>query len=273
MSRKFKVGDRVIVNGSYDGKFFNEDTGTVIDIGAKTCSIEFDRNIHGHSQWGLGKVGYCWRVPFDMVKPLFKVGDKVRIRQWDDMATEFGLGSLDSINCKCCFTNGMKPLCGEIATISEIYGDEGNLITLNFNTKSKDTRWNYSIDMIEPCDEEKIVIYRTGNKVVAKDTITGKECYSRCHPDDEFDFNIGAKLAFDRLVGNVEPKPKYYNGKVVCVDLCGCNHGDYTVGKVYDIVDGVLINDRGHFIGSGWYIKSFEDFCDFSCSKFIEVVE
>ena len=31
--------------------------------------------------------------------------------------------------------------------------------------------------------------------------MTGEKAVAKCHPDDEFDFNIGAKLAFERLMG------------------------------------------------------------------------
>lgn len=46
---------------------------------------------------------------------------------------------------------------------------------------------------------EKITIYRDGDSVVAIDMRNGHKGVARCHPDDEFDFDIGAKLAFDRL--------------------------------------------------------------------------
>lgn len=50
-------------------------------------------------------------------EPKFKVGELVRIRQWDDMEKEFGLTMLGSIRCRCCFADGMKPLCGKYAEI------------------------------------------------------------------------------------------------------------------------------------------------------------
>lgn len=65
-------------------------------------------------------------------------------------------------------------------------------------------------------------------------------------------------------------KPKYYNGKVVCVDLNGCNGAVYTVGKVYTVSDGVLTADRGKRLRLGNPVQSFEDWCKFSGSKFIE---
>lgn len=53
----------------------------------------------------------------------FKVGDTVRIRDWDDMADEFGcLASTGSIQCNGSFTVGMRYLCGlefQIASLVE----------------------------------------------------------------------------------------------------------------------------------------------------------
>ena len=48
---------------------------------------------------------------------------------------------------------------------------------------------------------ECIVIYRKDNKVIALDKTTGKTGIAKCSPEDEFDFGIGAKLAFERLTG------------------------------------------------------------------------
>lgn len=51
-----------------------------------------------------------------------------------------------------------------------------------------------------------IVIYRNGNKVVALDKSTGEKAEANCNPADEFDFRTGAKLAFNRLIGeDVKP--------------------------------------------------------------------
>lgn len=46
-----------------------------------------------------------------------------------------------------------------------------------------------------------IVIYRNDNKVIALDKSTGEKAEAKCNPADEFDFRTGAKLAFNRLMG------------------------------------------------------------------------
>lgn len=53
-------------------------------------------------------------------------------------------------------------------------------------------------------DEEKIVITRKGNKTIAKYYLNGEvmeEGLARCCPEDEFDFETGAKLAVFRMFG------------------------------------------------------------------------
>lgn len=61
-------------------------------------------------------------------------------------------------------------------------------------------------DLVRKAKQETIVIYRNGNKVVALDKSTGEKAEANCNPADEFDFRTGAKLAFNRLMGeDVKP--------------------------------------------------------------------
>lgn len=61
-------------------------------------------------------------------------------------------------------------------------------------------------DLVRKAKQETIVIYRNDNKVVALDKTTGEKAEAKCNPADEFDFRTGAKLAFDRLMGeDVKP--------------------------------------------------------------------
>lgn len=71
----------------------------------------------------------------------FSVGDRVRIRQWDDMANEFGVNPRGSILCKFIFLDSMKFLCGREFIITRISYDgciEGH-----------STLYSISEDMIE----------------------------------------------------------------------------------------------------------------------------
>jgi len=68
--------------------------------------------------------------------------------------------------------------------------------------------WNCAEDALDLVkhQNETIVIYRNDNKVVALDKSTGEKAEANCNPADEFDFRTGAKLAFNRLMGE-DAKP------------------------------------------------------------------
>lgn len=95
--------------------------------------------------------------------------------------------------------------------------------------------------------QEMIVIYRKDNKVVAVDKATGKEGVARCAPDDTFNFETGAKLAFKRLVGEdtaaepVKPKPKFKVGEFVRVVSAKGDYSDkihnFPIGQIVEVVD------------------------------------
>ena len=52
-------------------------------------------------------------------KALVKEGNIIKIRQWDDMESEYGLIGINSINCECAFTDNMRNLCGSEIKINE----------------------------------------------------------------------------------------------------------------------------------------------------------
>lgn len=81
------------------------------------------------------------------------VGEKVRIRQWDDMAEQYGFDDV-SILCGASFVNEMKYLCGKEFTVTAVskigrknrYGDEYCLVS------GCTSRYTISSDMIESID-------------------------------------------------------------------------------------------------------------------------
>lgn len=77
----------------------------------------------------------------------------------------------------------------------------------------------------------------SGSKVVARAS-------AKCSPDDIFDFNIGAKLALDRLYEGYDmtpkPKRKLYNGYVVFTNPSH-EYNELCYGCVtYKVVDGLI---------------------------------
>lgn len=269
------------------------------------------------------------------MKCKFKVGDKVRI-----VKNTGGIRTKDKY-------------ISDIATIGKV--DDHRYFPYTFEP---DNGWVWRDDDLElvACNE-KIVITTDGKTTTATKYCGDGEkvtATARCHADDEFDFNVGAKLAMERLMEMVAPvtyggfkvgdrvnfggingtviciaeecyaddnarigvefdelnvfghhcggisliagkegskatcrwhrpselnhgevvKPKYYNGKVVCVKNTEGNAGAYIVGKIYEFVNGTFKDEYGwHVNNVGNKFKSFEDWNRFSCSKWIEIKE
>ena len=131
-----------------------------------------------------------------MEKHKFKVGDRVKVKK--DIVT---------IN---------RRTVGKCGTVKELLTD--NYCSVEFdefvgghdcNGFAKEGHgWNHAEDALDlvKTQNETIVIYRNDNKVVALDKSTGEKAEAKCNPADEFDFRTGAKLAFNRLMGeDVKP--------------------------------------------------------------------
>lgn len=52
--------------------------------------------------------------------PTYNIGDKVTIRQWDDMESEFGLNESGEIKVPKFFTEPMKQYCGQTLPIVHV---------------------------------------------------------------------------------------------------------------------------------------------------------
>ena len=73
----------------------------------------------------------------------FKVGDKVRVREWDDMKKEFGGDGL-IIPCRCSFVGDMKELCGKVFYVKKV------ITEFSYNLDVKCSVWSFSDDMLYP---------------------------------------------------------------------------------------------------------------------------
>lgn len=67
---------------------------------------------------------------------------------------------------------------------------------------------------------------------------------AKCNPGDTFDFEEGARIAFERLCGRdpFPEKPKAYNGRMICAES---PYPWWTVGKIYEVVDGRITANDG----------------------------
>lgn len=110
-----------------------------------------------------------------------------------------------------------------------------------------------------------IVIYRNDNKVIALDKSTGEKAEAKCNPADEFDFRTGAKLAFNRLMGeDVKPdngvrevKRKAKVGEYVKIVDAKPYLIPYKNGDIFKVIStyksGVEIEKDGTPVTAAWH--------------------
>ena len=175
----------------------------------------------------------------------FKVGDKVKIRQWDDMVKEFGLdddhyGNIDMEYTS--FSKKMKYLCGEIATIKSFNKRCDHYVYLEFHNKvDKPNCWTYTIEMLEPYTPR---VAKVGEYV--KILKTGK--IVKCDHDTEYNF----EKIFGCVGGDcIYLKPEEYEVLDDYIPPLNCKfviledtHG-LTKGKIYEVKNGKFKNDDG----------------------------
>lgn len=110
-----------------------------------------------------------------------------------------------------------------------------------------------------------IVIYRNDNKVIALDKSTGEKAEANCNPADEFDFRTGAKLAFNRLMGeDVKPdngvrevKRKAKVGEYIKIVDAHPYLIPYKNGDIFKVIStskpGVVFEKDGTPVTSAWH--------------------
>lgn len=259
---KFNVGDKVRIRSTRGDGWNSEGemdkwcgkVMTIREIIGCFYSMEEDKLEHNGMGWCWSEDDFVEKIETPKCK--FKVGDYVIGNYNDYWVTNKGwIGRVVQINSNGTFNAKGKSLSGDEWTFEQLDVEHFDLYTKDQPTK--------------------IVITTDGKTTTAKmyrDKSVVKVETTKCHPDDRFDFMVGARVAFDRLVGckKEEPEtPKYYNGKVVCVNNCGFDE-IYTTGKIYQFVDGVLTYDDGD---TTLRMVSFKQWEATSSAKWLEVVE
>lgn len=130
----------------------------------------------------------------------FKIGDKVKVIATDAKAIGAKIGDVGTVKV----IDIGKRLCYGV----EFDKPYSYYHSLNGRCKENHGYW-CNENMLEAVKNKPIVIYNVGLKVIAKDHNTGKTGVARCNPADEFDFRIGARLAFERLTGEEKVKVKF----------------------------------------------------------------
>ena len=87
-----------------------------------------------------------------MTHVFFKTGDRVRVRQWDDMEREYGrIGPGESIKIPFYFTKEMRQYCGVEFVVTDAYRMtfEGERCQ---RVEGLSQRWSFSNEMLEYAD-------------------------------------------------------------------------------------------------------------------------
>ena len=209
----------------------------------------------------------------------FKVGDKVRyltptvggvkslrgltgtIKYVNDMGAEVAFKT----------TNGVKNYA--LANYEMIKVNNAPVTTTPTTPREmandKDNVWAISI-MPAPFDRERTVADLIVNGRIV-DTVT----VSRWHEEDKYDIGMAAYEAIKQMfdikdkkiekVSDNKTTPKWFNGKVVCVKGNMC----FTTGRIYDVVDGALIDNVGDKF---CYFTDVNDMNSRMKAQFIEVI-
>ena len=119
-------------------------------------------------------------------------------------------------------------------------------------------------------DREQTVADLTVNGRIV-DTVT----VSRWHEEDEYDIGVASYEAIKQMfdikdkkiekVSDNKTTPKWFNGKVVCVK----GNLSFTTGRIYDVVDGALIDNVGDKF---YYFTDVNDMNSRMKAQFIEVI-
>ena len=175
-----------------------------------------------------------------MAKRKFKVGDRYKSGYFADNGAVI---EITEINGSTCF---YKDVVGK---------------SVGFKHFNRDSIFASALEEVD----ETIVIYRKDNKVIALDKSTGEKAEAKCNPADEFDFRTGAKLAFNRLMGeNVEPdngvrevKRKAKVGEYIKIVDAKPLFNSYKNGDVFKVVSvhktGVEIKKDGTLVTAAWH--------------------
>ena len=206
----------------------------------------------------------------------FKVGDKVRyltptvggvkslrgltgtIKYVNDMGAEVAFKT----------TNGVKNYA--LANYEMIKVNNVPVTTTPREmANDKNNVWAISI-MPAPFDRERTVADLIVNGRIV-DTVT----VSRWHEEDKYDIGMAAYEAIKQMfdikdkkiekVSDNKTTPKWFNGKVVCVKGNMC----FTTGRIYDVVDGALIDNVGD---NFYYFTDVNDMNSRMKAQFIEVI-
>lgn len=172
---------------------------------------------------GDSGIGFLSDNAWESEVPDFMVGDRIVIKTWEQMETEYGVDKFGIINCEKPFVKRMRNLCGKKATITR---KDEEQIWLTFDDINADNGWSFSTDMIELAyptvrgnDKEKKEVkkckFKVGDIIIGNDknkyayTAKGVKCKVIGFVKDDLAYDIQV-----RIIGTLEDYPvhsKYFD--------------------------------------------------------------
>ena len=194
----------------------------------------------------------------------YKIGDKVRVRDDLEIGKWYSMNNRtfsDFVNSKMITFKGKEVtiLADNCFGMYRIKEDNGEY------------HWTDETFSGPATSLPKVVITTNGKTTTAKmyeDEKVLKTAKTQCSPEDTFDFAVGAKIAFDRLMKNVE-----MNIKVICIN--DVPRSDFTKGKIYTVKNGFLYGNSERFgadILEEEPFESIKQINDIMRPQFVEVL-
>ena len=150
----------------------------------------------------------------------FKVGDRVVVRDWDDMAKEYGVNKWGDIAKDSQFTSSMKNLCGRTATVTaveEVFFFK--TIKLDFDDKSGTSSYTFNPWMFNPIDvlahKKPEAKFKVGDYVTLKEDVEADKVYSglRLLPGTMYDSAYHKRMEVVTVERREEVNTYYYECK------------------------------------------------------------
>lgn len=259
VKRDYKVGDKVVfVDGTMHSvcPLCYPEVGTVgtVTINDKECvKVKWEKaSTSKDDTWFADYISVIPAEEYfkkekeksDMKKNdrKFKVGDRVRVIEDCDAAKEGMVGVVGVVD--------------ESKSNGKTIGVKFDKRFFGGHSPFGRCEWGYGQwlcpERLELIGDNIIVIITDGKSTTAR-LYDGKKVIkaakAECSPKDRFDFKIGAKIAFDRLVDNEIKNPcKYYDGKVVFSE----DTGDFKKGVLYVFRSNGSVEDFfGNLVFSG----------------------
>lgn len=187
-----------------------------------------------------------------MGNPKFNIGGKVKTH------SERGRG-VNGV----AYVSAMEEYSGVIAIVEDINVTYDKGVEKWFY-RLKNTPFYWHESLLEAVKNENKIVITTDGTITRAAMYDGhkliREAKAICSKDDTFDFETGAKIAFERLTAKpAEPKQKKdlkpLNTKIFVID----GNGEFKTGHIYEIKNGKICCDGWEYPVFGGNLYNMDD--------------